>query len=406
MSKLLGQLTGVGRQQLGRITDRLEHMSNVAGVDAQLTADVVLRVRDKSRLLGLDPKDTTPRELYHALQHKAVESDKILRGGFGLDGQDDTARVAAGLQTLVQNEQCLTIQPAALKQLLKAVPPKATLRALKFRSIDAVLKREDPIALYALASYLEEASWGRQVAARMKRFKLRDCGTSTVHVIALPLEWQKKLTKVSFDQAVKLVPEVGAVMILPSIPLEEDGAALLLSTMVLQASEQLAAESLPFYMQVLHRASNELVQEIAAGKRVDVEPIFGLQPAWTVVYRLLMSTDVSYTDIHQLGIVRADMNWQSIETKLSVLANELDFWVGTHFLGAVSGDVVTSMHVADVAANVVMNRQYEQQFTTHLESSAWNELSVRYMQQDVMQKRLFSQILPSMQTDDIMLEVI
>ena len=163
MSKMIAGLLDADNRSFGKIVHRLEHMTLQPGVDTRLTAEIITQVREKSRRLGLDPADSTPKELYYSLLSKASSDDKFLRAKLGIAEDtkpvDSAKTIAEATQKLINKDIVVCLQPAAVKKILKAVPPKKTMRSLKFRSIDSVLKREDPLVLFALAKRFESESW-------------------------------------------------------------------------------------------------------------------------------------------------------------------------------------------------------------------------------------------------------
>ena len=57
---------------------RLEEANGNPSADIRFTAQVIAKTRDEYLELGLDPDDTSPRQLYHALQQKVKADDASL----------------------------------------------------------------------------------------------------------------------------------------------------------------------------------------------------------------------------------------------------------------------------------------------------------------------------------------
>lgn len=394
MSKLIAELLGTDRRTLDTIIGRLDHMTMQSGVDTRLTAEIITQSREKARRLGLDPADTTPRELFHALQAKAEADDKLLRAKLEITQKtspDKAAeKIAEACEKLLKQDTVIALQAATVKKILKKVPPKKTMRALKFRSIDSVLKREDPLQLYALARRLEEPTWQRQVDARLKRLETRDVSESSPKVIAYPHDWVKKLDKVTYDRVVEHVPEIGAVVLLPSIPVETKGAILLSVGLLLQSGQRLVVDSLPFRTKALSSGLENLVADIAAGQIDELGSVHGIRPSWQAVYQLIATQ--SRHLLPDFDFVLGDILWQSTETRLASFNSELDYWVNTHYLGVLSSEKPVSLHVIDVAASVVMNQDFGGHATQHLQSSLWNEFQLRYLRHETLESAVVRQL--------------
>lgn len=394
MSAIISQLLDADRRVFDKIIARLEHMSVQSGIDVQLTAEIITGTREKARRLGLDPADTSAEELYYGLLAKATEDGEVLRKKLEIH-ENTTPEIAARkiakvTSGLLKKDLVVCMQPHAVKKILKSVPPKKTLKALHFRSLDSVLKREDPLQLYALANRIEDKSWHSQVHARIKRLQARDACETSVQVLSLPEEWLEKLKKIRFETVVQPVPEIGAVLILPSMPLAVKGAVLLTVSLVLQAGQRLAVESLPFRAKALTTGLEKLLPDIAAGVIEELAPVHGLKPSWHAIYQLL--SQQSKHLVPDFEFILSDLQWESTETRLASIAPELDFWVNTHYLGHISQPLPVSLHLIDVVASLVLQKPYKSQVVSHMRSSLWNELQLRYLKHESLEQAIISQL--------------
>lgn len=395
MSKIIAELLGADRRSFDKIVQRLEHITIQPGVDTRLTAEIITMTREKSRRLGLDPADSTPKELYYSLLSKAAEDGESLRQKLDIDDNTkpaDAAKIIANkTQELIRKDIVVCLQSATVKKILKAVPPKKTMRALKFRSIDSVLKREDPLVLYALAKRFESDSWHSQIQARLKRLQSRDVQEHPVQVLSLPEEWLQKLADHSYDTVLQSVPETGTILLLPSIPLKTKGAVLLTVSLVLQAAQKLSIESLRYRARSLSVGMESLLPEIAAGLLHELDPIHGLTPSWSSVYQLL--AEQSKHRLPDFEFVLSDLSWESTETRIASLSSELDFWVNSHYLGFAQTDgLPLSLHIVDVTASLVMKRSYGEHVVSHMRTSLWNEFQLRYLKHEALENAIVSQL--------------
>jgi hypothetical protein len=70
MSKKLAELLDEPEVVVESVIKKLEHISGWESTDVRLLAEINNKVLAKHLELGLDPKDTTGPELYHALLAK------------------------------------------------------------------------------------------------------------------------------------------------------------------------------------------------------------------------------------------------------------------------------------------------------------------------------------------------
>lgn len=80
MPNFLQRILGNKSSELTLSLNELEKSTGLAGIDTRLIADILSKSHEVMRKLGLDIKDTTPRELYHSLisQYSSVQVEKIL----------------------------------------------------------------------------------------------------------------------------------------------------------------------------------------------------------------------------------------------------------------------------------------------------------------------------------------
>src|SRR5258708_3475023 len=78
MSNFLAELLGATEPLFSLSVKQLEEASVRPGADVRLLAEIVGKVRLKTKELGLDPDDTTGEELYHALINRIKKDDKHL----------------------------------------------------------------------------------------------------------------------------------------------------------------------------------------------------------------------------------------------------------------------------------------------------------------------------------------
>ncbi len=394
MSKLIAELLGTDRRQFDKIISRLEHITLQPGVDTRLSAEIITKTRAKTRAFGYEPSEATAKELYYGLLSVAENHDELLRKRINIRKSTKLIEVseiiAAEAEKLLSKEKLVAMQPVAVKKVLKAVPPKKTMKLLKYRSLDSVLKRENPLVLYALARTIEDKSWQTQINARLKRLQARDASEQSVNILYLPSSWKEKLKKNPFDNVVQPVPEIGSVLLLPTIPVMQKGAVLLTLSLVLQAGQRLSVESLPYRTKALSIGVEKLIPDIAAGYVEEFEPVHGLQPSWQAVYQLLV--DNGNRSLPDFDLILGDLQWESTETKLASLVPEMDIWVGSHYLGYASNPFPLSMHVIDVTASLVLDRKFTEQIVSHMRASLWNELQLRYLKQDSLERAVISQL--------------
>jgi hypothetical protein len=174
------------------------------------------------------------------------------------------------------------------------------------------------------------------------------------------------------------------------VPVTVAGSVLLTTCLVLQAGQRLAVESLPYRNKALTIGYEKLLPDIAAGLLEEMKPVHGLKPSWHAVYQLLAERGKEKNSEYEFML--GDLEWQTTETRLASLASELDFWVYSHYLGYVTEGRPVSFHIVDVTASLVLSKKYGSHIVSHMQHSLWNELQLRYLRQENIEKNIIMQL--------------
>jgi len=395
MSRLLVQLLRADERQFRTFIERLERACLNPGVDIRLSAEIITKTRDKSRALGLDVVDTTAKEMYFALKNKLQQDDLKLKSALKIDDKNitkNTEKLAKCATKLSKKEVTLCVSPVGVKRILTAVPPRKTLRLLKLRSLESVLKREDPRALYTLALQIEDTSWRSQVHAKIKRLQSKDIKWLPVEVLCLPENWMARShSHISHHGFMLSCPDAGVVTLLPVVKKYTPGSVTMSLGLILQAVQRLSTGTLPYRKQGFIQGYQNILPEIAHNKQPTLLPIHGLSPSWRAVHQLV-SLGLINDDSPDAELILGDLTWESTEMKIASLVPDFDFWVGTHYLGVKTDSEPVSLHLLDTAREVVVDSDYDMRQAKHLEGSIWNEIQVRYLKETAMSKALSRQL--------------
>lgn len=395
MSKILTELLQVDETKFRQFITRLEHASLRPGVDVRLGVDIITGVRSKTKALGLDVSDTTAKELYFGLRHKLIADDAKLAQKLALTDSSveaNTYIIAKTCNRINGRDLSLSMTAAGIKRILKAVPPKRTLKALKYRSLDSVLKRQDSRAFYALACLIENDSWHAQVYAKIRRLNAKDVQWQPVSCVGIPLQWYERLRDVlAHNGALVVNEEAGVVCILPVIDKRKAGSTVLLLGLACQAISHIATQSLPYRRHALAQGYANILPRIAVDDHPTLVSIHGLSPTWRAVHELAGKGIIPISSQDQ-EFELFDLFWETTEAKLASIVSDMDFWVGSHYFGARSKLKPVSLHVLDVAIAAVSNAEFGAQPFTHMRSSLWNELQIRYLSEEILSRSLLQQL--------------
>src|ERR1700741_593270 len=226
MTKVLSELLAAEEPLFGMAIKQLEQASGDTSVDVRLTAEIIGKVHMKMRALGLDPRDTTGRELYRALFNLVQQHDRFLAQRIGIEDPEDVAKLLPRIKETVEAldvpKKAWLLKHSVAKRLLKATPPKKVMKQLGYRSIDSMIKREPVGEIFCAIRFLETQQWQDKFIASYKLLKPTDFETRNIEVILLdPKKWSTPANTFVNTKRHNIthMKEIGVVLILP-LPVE------------------------------------------------------------------------------------------------------------------------------------------------------------------------------------------
>lgn len=395
MTKFLSKLLSIDERNFESYIKRLENICLNPGIDIRLSTEIKQKSAAKILVLGFKPEDTTIKETFYMLVSKLKHDDQKLQEKLKISEKSPDATSKVLIKTaskLVKDERVLCLTSSGAKRVLTAVPPRKTLKALSLRSIDSVLKREDAKAVFAIADQIEDDSWHSQVLAKIKRLPVKDIQWQSAQVYLLNSQWTEKLLKKFPTKGFQFSSiKVGSVILLPVIKKYSVGIPTLVLGSLLHSAEVMSAESAQFRYKALYKGFQNVFIEMLAMENIELEPIHGLTPSWRAVHEL-SATGYVNIETAELEIELNEVKWKPTETKLASLVPSMSYWVGSHYIGTTDGIQVVSYHLLDVAMAVALNKNFGDHPTNHLEGSLWNELQIRYLKHDTLNRALMKQL--------------
>ena len=143
MSKLLRNLLDAQEPLFTQSLRELEYETGKKGIDLKLTAELIEKVQAATRGLGLDPTDTTGKELYHALDNRVREHNHHLARALGTSEDAPVREIVPKLVETVRQfkmpRTAWVLKKSVAKNLLREMPPKNMMKQLGYRSIESML---------------------------------------------------------------------------------------------------------------------------------------------------------------------------------------------------------------------------------------------------------------------------
>lgn len=367
--------------------------------DIRVTSEVSATSRHKLHELGLDPADTTAEELYQALNQRLLRDDTILQQAIGLPlgaPIDDMYRsVRRSLEPSAHAVRSFSIKPAVAKRMLRAHPPKRTIKLLQYRSVESLLRHEPVSAVLFVARSYESAAWRKQLTAAYERLTAADFEERPVDVLLLgSAKWRQAIQLLGGEQhrTSAIVPEAGAIMLFaPPIVLP----ALTITTYALVLAQLNALRSMYTYLKLQHVSPGFGHAVVCAlDEYIDIGALFGERSvSWHTIHRYYAADHTRYNPfIFEPHVSPDELQWVEPERLLGSLHAALDFWHDTARAAVTLGGEHVSLNIFDVAVNSANNLPFTARSQHVFREAMWQELMLRYMNLDHIETALKKQL--------------
>ncbi len=399
MSRLISELLGVNQALFADDIRRLEHASGHHSVDVRLTADLLTLTRQKTRELGLDPRDTTGRELYYALLNLVRLHDSFVAKKLGVADASDVHALLPRIRDAVLQAKiphtAWVLKASSAKRLLKLQPPKALMRYLGYKSLESMLKREPIGEIFGGLKLIEKDQWYRKFIAQYHQLMPMDFETRPIEIRLLDkTKWQKAANTYTSSRHHNLldIRELGVVLMLP-LPLDKrPGVAITLLPLLLYEVNEIRLFS-SFYK--LHQMQPDFGERIAASLQYDRGThvqIAGQEIHWRVVQRHFGRKGQQHPSVLEPHVTHQDLAWRNVEEVLYHLEPALHFWHGMDYVATKGDHKPVSFNLLDMALNYLNGLDYGHRVYQHAQDGLWNELFVRYMGQPALENQVLKSL--------------
>ena len=409
MCRLLAELSQTEPRLMSETIKRLEERTGLPGSDIRMTADIHAQVHLKIRALGLDPHDTHPKELYVALQNMAATHEQFLLKKFRLPKapatQELPMHVAFMFERLRFNRRSWLLRPVALRRLLNAQPPKQLVKALGYRTVDSMIKREPVDVLLFLATKLESNTWQQQFNKQLQKLHVTDFEERTLNVRTLEHSRYLKVAHELSSREHNFVfglPLVGTIFLLPSKAAPRPGMVLLALMMALkEATELQFAHSYLRHHQMEASFTTKLAP-VLRQRQLSQTQIAGQIFDWRMLHRHFgRQSGDAHPLLFQPHLQAEDLAYRRAEEILYRIEPALHFWHGTDYVGLQTAAGTVSFNLLDVLINLVNGVSLQAQHSGHLHQAVWDELLLRYMQHGAIESSVLTQLTAPEQVHDM-----
>lgn len=399
---MLSKLLGATEPLFSLSISQLEEVSGLPSEDVRLTAEILGKVRMKTEELGLDPDDTTPKELHMALMAKIEEHDKHLVKKIGGKDPENPEELMPLMKKAWQKVEtpktAWVIKKTVAKEMLKKKPPKQIMAHLGYRSVDSMLKRENMAEIYGALRFAESPEWLNEFNEEYKRLKPTDFQNRQIEVIEMPLERWGDIAAPFIHKKrhnITHLKELGVILMLP-VTKEANlrGIAIFTLPLLFHYLQEIRLYSSFFKLQQVKPDFGKIIVETLIADTEKHAVMAGQNVHWRVIQRYFGKLEnEKHPEIFQPHVQPEDLHWRKAEDLLFEVAPELSFWEDLDFVGLMDKDKrPVTLNMLDVAASYVNQSPYTKRAIYHFREALWNEIFIRYMGQDVLEKQILQQL--------------
>jgi hypothetical protein len=395
VSRLISDILQAPEPHFSHTIQQWEQLGNRPGHDARLISDISQRRQEALRALQLDEKDTTPKELFYALRHRAGDSNRELERIIGIKPADTPKQSVDKIVKFVEKMDVprgvWVVRHTVIKDLLKKQPPKKLLKTLGLRSIDSVLKRNSAYELLSMAVCVESPDWREKFRLKLKKLKPSDFRVNEVGIFQLAPTKAEKFRKAGLAVKSSLVNnyETGSVLVIPPrrrFELDTIGMTMAL----LQSLHDLRTYSAYFrHISLKSDFGNEVYKTLKGGLPGRMRD---LSIGWKPLQRHFNQSPENFSQIEQPYLQYDDIVVVAPLDALGAELPDLEFWKdkGFSFLYI---DTPVSMHLMDVIVNASHRLPYERSTHDYLRHKLWEELAFRYLESPPIQSKTIQDIV-------------
>ena len=409
MSRVLSELLQATEPLFAMSINQLESETGHESVDVALTAKIVSTVHQKINELGLDPNDTTGKELYHALQGLIARHDEYLAKAIGTTSadtlHDQLTAIQKAIDTLPLPRKVWALKHSVAKRIIKTIPPKKVMKQLGYKSVDSMLKREHIDEVIAGTRFLESKAWGERLIKSYKKLRPSDFETRDLKVLVLDKErWGESANSYIYARKQNLthLKELGIVVILP-LPLRHmRGAVITILPLVLHYINEIRSYSAFFKMQQVRPDFSDVLVKTLLLDPKDIAQYAGQKIHWRIVQRHFGGQDaLKHPELFEPHVQPDDLFWRKAESVIYWLEPALKFWEDLDFVAALYPQAVVPLSLMDNAVSYCNGLEYGQHSLGHFRRSLWNEIMVSYVGQHSFEQAILQQLNKQVMAPDM-----
>lgn len=402
MSKLLRELLKAKEPLFTQSLRELEFYSGRKSIDIKLTAEIIEKTYAVLRSLGLDPDDTTDKELYHALLNRVREHNENLTKSIGCSERTLIKTIVPKLVEVVENtktpRRCWVLKKSVAKDLLRQMPPKNMMKHLGYRSLESMFKNENFSEIYTALRFSETPEWLNQYNELFTaRVMPSDFESRNIEIVIMDHDKWVKLTKRFVEKKkhnITHTKELGVIVVVPMQQAHMRGMALKVLPLLFHYINEIRLYSAFFKLKSTEPDFGKIISETLIADTGTGATIGKFSIHWRVIQRYFGKNGNEPPEVFQPHVQPEDLHWRKAGEILMEISPELKFWDELDYvarLGQEDSNPV-AFNLFDVAFAYSNEEPFSSRYFYHMRESLWNEIFMRYMGEPALKKQILEQL--------------
>lgn len=400
MANLLRDLLDAEEPLFSLSLKQLEDASGHKGIDTKLIGDIIEKAHVATRKLGLDHKDTTGPELYHALLAKIKKHDEHLARAIGGTNAEDVQTLLPLIKKAVESadvpKSCWVLKKSVAKEMLRKTPPPTIMNLLGYRSIDSMLKHENLAEVYGALRFAEGPDWLTKFNEQYKSLRPSDFETREIEFVVMPRDRWGDIAESFVHKKrhnITHLKELGVILMLPIKLRTLPGITITAMPLLFHYINEIRLYSAYFKLQQVKKDFGKIFVDTLIADPGNAAIMAGSHVHWRVIQRYFGKLENEYhPEIFEPHVQPEDLHWRKAEDALYMIDPELEFWKDMDYVARSEGKRPISFNLMDVSVGYCTDTPYEKRVVYHFRESLWNEIFMRYMGEKVLEKQILQQL--------------
>ncbi|MBP7820918.1 hypothetical protein KA025_02280 [Candidatus Saccharibacteria bacterium] len=404
MSRIISELLGATEPMFSIAVKQLEQASGKPGVDVRLTGEIIGQVIQKTKELGLDPKDTTGKELYSALLAQYQKHDAHLAKALGGKDAEDVKSLMPLMKKAAEDvkfaRKVWVLKKSVAKEFLKKTPPPSIMKILGYKSIDSMLKTENIFEIYGALRFAENPEWLNNFDANYDNLKPSDFEERNIEIVTMPADRWGDISENFVHKKrhnITHVKEMGIILMLPVKQEKIPGITTTVMPLLLHYMNEIKLYSTYFKLQQVRPDFAKVFIETLIADPGEAAVMAGQKIHWRVIQRYFGKLENEYhPEIFEPHVQPEDLHWRKAEHLLYEIDPELGWWRDLDYVGVMHAGRPVTFNLMDIAVSYSTQTPYKDRAIYHFRDSLWNEVFERYMGEKTLEQQVLKQLNNSM----------